>query len=274
MKDKILDMTPKEIKSLFISEPEYWDDHFIYHQHNNPPAWDPLAKMLEIKKGDKILHLACGAGDITCMLAKYVGAGEVHAVDFSKGSLKQLKRKIEEPEELTRAMLVFGFEDSLDVISTVVKGDPIFNLWMNTRDNKFLIDLLKKLQKHRKTKARANWFLEDLKQRKETGNKIVLKQENAADVSYADEFFDRSFTFESIGILQDNTNDKWLDEMCRVTKERLMLVGWGLKPYTKIIEKKGFEIKLFGSPKLETPLFDKFPLLAGEILIADRKNGK
>ena len=248
--------------SYDIESPLFWDTNPLYSNQEGVMLWDSIVKEFKLKNNEKVLHLACGAGDLSCMAAKYVKNGKIYALDYSRGSLSKLKEKIDNPHEMT-------FLQAFYALSDLINPMELFS----AKYNHGALDLiLKRLSKKGKAKSRARWLLKDLKERTETSKNIILEWGTAAKIEFDNQFFDCSFTFESIPILDGSTHMKWVAEMCRVTKDRLFIVGFGInKKHLDLVKNNGFEIISFESKKLYSPLFEEdFPLV-DKILFAKRK---
>lgn len=98
-----------------------------YRRKMQPP--DKIISRSGIKKGMKVLEVGCGSGAFTTFVARAIGNdGEVFALDIQPEMLKQIEKKLKQPEnrDIENIRLIEGdalnlpFEDnSFDLVYTV-----------------------------------------------------------------------------------------------------------------------------------------------------------
>jgi demethylmenaquinone methyltransferase/2-methoxy-6-polyprenyl-1,4-benzoquinol methylase len=100
----------------------------IFTDHELPHHLEAI-RMVEIKKGDVILEVACGTGRATVEMAKRIGErGKIYAIDLTEAMLKRAKKKIEKYDLIERVDLRVG--DARKIPFPDEMFDLVYNAYM------------------------------------------------------------------------------------------------------------------------------------------------
>jgi len=77
---------------FFDSQASHWDDD-IAEIERTLRRLDELLDLLRLRKGQDVLEVGCGTGQITGWLSSVVAPGEVVAIDFSQKMLSRAREK-------------------------------------------------------------------------------------------------------------------------------------------------------------------------------------